>query len=102
MDRHHALDNFGLHEAAMQGDEHGAWKALAAGADINALDYAGRTVVTCAVVGERQVFFSTTHTPQKDALTFYPYHQLGKYRRVRRVIHVCRQAGSPASSSRAP
>lgn len=51
----HSFDNFGLHEAAMRGDDEGVRKALNSGANVNALDDAGRTVITCAVAGRECV-----------------------------------------------
>ncbi|PPR05968.1 hypothetical protein CVT24_004632 [Panaeolus cyanescens] len=46
------LENYGLHKAALYGDEEGVRRALDDGADVNALDSAGRTSVMCAVAGE--------------------------------------------------
>ncbi|KAF8969137.1 ankyrin repeat-containing domain protein [Flammula alnicola] len=46
------LENCGLHSFALLGDDEGVRSALREGADINALDTAGRTVVMCAVAGE--------------------------------------------------
>lgn len=51
----HSFDNFGLHHAALVGDDEGVRHALAQGADVNALDGLGRTVIMCAVAGERYV-----------------------------------------------
>lgn len=47
----HSFDHFGLHLAAMAGDDEGVRRALDMGADINSLDKAGRTAVMCAVAG---------------------------------------------------
>ncbi|TFK35544.1 hypothetical protein BDQ12DRAFT_687935 [Crucibulum laeve] len=53
MDRvQHSFDNYGLHQAAITGDDEGIRRALNAGADINALDNAGRTVIMCVIAGE--------------------------------------------------
>ncbi|KAF9480020.1 hypothetical protein BDN70DRAFT_656893 [Pholiota conissans] len=46
------LDNYGLHYSALAGDDEGVRRALRDGANINALDYAGRTAVMCVVTGE--------------------------------------------------
>jgi hypothetical protein len=43
---------FPLHLAAMRGDCWEMKKLLDSGADVNALDDHGRTVVACAVIGE--------------------------------------------------
>jgi len=48
----HSFDNFGLHQAAARGDLQCVRMALDAGADVNALDNTGRTVIACAVAGE--------------------------------------------------
>lgn len=59
MDRpRHSFDNYGLHLAAIAGDDEGVQRALGLGADVNALDAAGRTAVMCAVAGEQYVFMS--------------------------------------------
>jgi len=52
-----SIDNFGLHHYAIKGDDEGVRRSLRDGADINALDTAGRTAVMCAVAGEKYVFF---------------------------------------------
>ncbi|KAJ6608679.1 hypothetical protein B0H10DRAFT_1815316 [Mycena sp. CBHHK59/15] len=54
MARHAQLsfDHFGLHQAALMGDDGGVRRALRSGASVNALDSAGRTAVMCAVAGE--------------------------------------------------
>lgn len=52
----HSFDHFGLHLAAMAGDDEGVRRALDMGADINSLDKAGRTAVMCAVAGNQFVF----------------------------------------------
>ncbi|KAF9496645.1 hypothetical protein BDN71DRAFT_1588826 [Pleurotus eryngii] len=49
MDHQHS---FGLHAAALRGDANSFHKALEMGANINALDDLGRTVLMCAVAGE--------------------------------------------------
>ncbi|PPQ95745.1 hypothetical protein CVT26_015871 [Gymnopilus dilepis] len=49
---HTLLENHGLHRFALVGDDDGIRRSLRAGADINALDSAGRTAVMCAVAGE--------------------------------------------------
>ena len=46
---------FPLHLAAMRGDCWEMKKLLDNGADVNALDHHGRTVVACAVIGEESV-----------------------------------------------
>ena len=53
----HSL-NFDLHRAALHGDDEAVCRALREGADINALDAAGRTTIMCAVAGEQYVLFS--------------------------------------------
>lgn len=56
MDRlQHSFDNFGLHAAATAGNDEGVRRALEEGANVNALDAAGRTTVMCAVAGEQYV-----------------------------------------------
>ena len=50
---HTLLENHGLHRFALVGDDDGVRRSLRAGADINALDNAGRTAVMCAVAGEQ-------------------------------------------------
>ncbi|KAG5353025.1 hypothetical protein C0989_010993 [Termitomyces sp. Mn162] len=47
-----SFDQFGLHSFATVGDDEGVDRALSHGADINALDSAGRTALMCAVAGE--------------------------------------------------
>ncbi|KNZ73326.1 Ankyrin repeat domain-containing protein 50 [Termitomyces sp. J132] len=47
-----SFDQFGLHTFATVGDDEGVDRALSHGADINALDSAGRTALMCAVAGE--------------------------------------------------
>ena len=51
----HSFDHFGLHPAAIAGDDEGVLRALDMGADINSLDKAGRTAVMCAVAGDQFV-----------------------------------------------
>lgn len=48
----HSFENCGLHRAALVGDAEGVRRALQDGADVNALDSLGRTVIMCAVAGE--------------------------------------------------
>ncbi|KAF9026031.1 ankyrin [Hymenopellis radicata] len=57
----HSFDNFGLHHAALVGDDEGVRHALAQGADVNALDGLGRTVIMCAVAGERWDDINISH-----------------------------------------
>ncbi|KAJ7650762.1 hypothetical protein FB45DRAFT_1077911, partial [Roridomyces roridus] len=45
--------HFGLHRAALVGDDEGVRRALHAGATVNDLDATGRTAVMCAVAGEQ-------------------------------------------------
>jgi Ankyrin repeats (many copies) len=52
----HSFDHFGLHRAALAGDDKGVRRALDMGADINGLDEVGRTVVMCAVAGNQFAF----------------------------------------------
>jgi len=47
-----------LHLAALSGDDDGVHRAIQAGADVNALDNTGRTVLMCAVAGEQYVHLS--------------------------------------------
>lgn len=54
----HSLHNFGLHQAALIGDDEGVQEALDAGANINALDIAGRTAIMCAIAGEKYALLS--------------------------------------------
>ncbi|KDR78809.1 hypothetical protein GALMADRAFT_63953 [Galerina marginata CBS 339.88] len=49
---HSLLENYGLHRYALLGDDEGVRRSLREGADINALDNAGRTGIMCAVAGE--------------------------------------------------
>jgi ankyrin repeat protein len=51
----HSFEHFGLHLAAMAGDDEGIRRALDMGADINGLDKDGRTAVMCAVSGKQSV-----------------------------------------------
>lgn len=53
--RQRSVENFGLQSAALQGDYDAVRRALEEGADINALDAQGRTVLMCAVAGNRYV-----------------------------------------------
>ena len=53
MTTYNVLDNYGLHQCALLGDDEGVRRALRDGADVNALDAAGRTAVMCAVAGEK-------------------------------------------------
>ncbi|KAF8907248.1 hypothetical protein CPB84DRAFT_1675023 [Gymnopilus junonius] len=46
------LENHGLHRYALLGDDDGVRRSLHEGADINALDSAGRTTLMCTVAGE--------------------------------------------------
>ncbi|PPQ83092.1 hypothetical protein CVT25_003796 [Psilocybe cyanescens] len=46
------LDNYGLHKYALIGDDEGVRRSLSEGADINALDTAGRSALMCVVAGE--------------------------------------------------
>ncbi|KAK2460155.1 hypothetical protein APHAL10511_007834 [Amanita phalloides] len=48
----HSFNKNGLHAAALGGNDDGVLWAIDAGADINALDSAGRTAIMCAVAGE--------------------------------------------------
>ncbi|KAJ7352365.1 hypothetical protein DFH08DRAFT_85230 [Mycena albidolilacea] len=43
---------YGLHQAALKGDDEGVRHALRSGASVNDLDSAGRTAIMCAVAGE--------------------------------------------------
>jgi len=47
------LDNYGLQHSALLGDDKGVLCALQTGANVNALDNAGRTAIMCVVAGER-------------------------------------------------
>lgn len=59
---HRVFENYsstyGLHAAALSGDDTAVQRAIDAGANINALDSAGRTIVMCAVAGDKYVIFS--------------------------------------------
>ena len=55
----HSFNHCGLHAAAMAGDDEGVRCALDMGADINALDNAGRTAVMCAVAGKQFVYLTS-------------------------------------------
>lgn len=57
---HHSL-NLDLHSAALNGDDEAVRSALREGANINALDAAGRTTIMCAVAGEQYVSFHSFH-----------------------------------------
>lgn len=59
---HPSLENFGLHHAAAAGDDDGVRYALRSGADVNALDAAGKTALMCAIAGNEYVS-STPTTP---------------------------------------
>lgn len=50
----HSL-NLDLHRAALNGNDEAVRIALRKGANINALDAAGRTTIMCAVAGEQYV-----------------------------------------------
>ena len=52
---HPSLENFGLHYAAAAGDDDGVRYALRSGADVNALDAAGKTALMCAIAGNEYV-----------------------------------------------
>ncbi|KAJ7143317.1 hypothetical protein C8R43DRAFT_954109 [Mycena crocata] len=47
-----SFDHYGLHQAALTGDDDGVRRALRSGASVNDIDSAGRTAVMCAVAGE--------------------------------------------------
>ncbi|KAJ6577459.1 ankyrin repeat-containing domain protein [Mycena capillaripes] len=47
-----SFDHYGLHQAALKGDDDGVRHALRSGASVNDLDSSGRTAVMCAVAGE--------------------------------------------------
>ena len=57
---HHSL-NLDLHRAALSGNDEAVRSALREGANINALDAAGRTAIMCAVAGEQYVSFHSFH-----------------------------------------
>lgn len=73
-----SIDNFGLHRYAIIGDDEGVRRSLRDGADINALDTAGRTALMCAVAGEKYAsfFFPFISTLNEDLF------QLAEYRRL--------------------
>lgn len=83
---HRSFENFALLQAASEGSASALQDALEAGADINASDTSGRTVLTCALTADR-------HVPVFSAATGLPAHrsrrtlQMGNRRRVRRVVH---------------
>jgi ankyrin repeat protein len=52
---HPSLENFGLHRAAAAGDDDELRYALRSGADVNALDAAGKTALMCAIAGNEYV-----------------------------------------------
>lgn len=56
------LDNCGLHRSALLGDDKGVLRALQAGADVNALDDAGRSAIMCVVAGEK---YTKTYFPSR-------------------------------------
>jgi ankyrin repeat protein len=70
-DVQHSFDHFGLHRAALAGDDEGVYRALDMGADINGLDKAGRTAVMCAVAGNQFVsllyFMRTANSSSHDS-----------------------------------
>ncbi|KAJ6570099.1 hypothetical protein DFH09DRAFT_982615 [Mycena vulgaris] len=45
-------NHYGLHQAALKGDDDGVRRALRSGASVNGLDSVGRTAIMCAVAGE--------------------------------------------------
>lgn len=51
----HAFENFGLHHAAIEGNDARVRFALRSGADVNALDASGKTALMCAIAGEKYV-----------------------------------------------
>jgi hypothetical protein len=63
MDGSIRLDNYGLHRFALLGDDEGVLHALQAGADVNSLDEAGRTVIMCVVAGRKVSAFSVLDFP---------------------------------------
>ncbi|KII89807.1 hypothetical protein PLICRDRAFT_39980 [Plicaturopsis crispa FD-325 SS-3] len=48
----HSFGDISLVEAVIQGDEERVRAAIDAGADVNALDHDGRSVISCAITGE--------------------------------------------------
>lgn len=52
---HRSFENFALLQAASEGNASAVRDALQAGADINATDTSGRTVLTCALTADRYV-----------------------------------------------
>ena len=52
---HRSFENFALLQAASEGNASAVHDALQAGADINATDTSGRTVLTCALTADRYV-----------------------------------------------
>ena len=52
---HRSFENFALLQAASEGSASAVQDALEAGADINASDTSGRTVLTCALTADRYV-----------------------------------------------
>lgn len=50
-----------LHHAALTGNDQAVCRALLEGADVNALDSAGRTTIMCAVAGEQCVSSHSFH-----------------------------------------
>ena len=53
----HSFENFGLQRAAAAGDDEGVRQALHSGADVNALNIAGKTALMSAIAGDKYVFF---------------------------------------------
>lgn len=76
----HSFENFGLQRAAAAGDDEGVRQALHSGADVNALNIAGKTALMSAIAGDKYVFFPLILRDMiiKQSLSF----QLGKSRRV--------------------
>ncbi|KAK0193483.1 hypothetical protein F5146DRAFT_1221090 [Armillaria mellea] len=62
----HSFENSILHRAALLGDAEGVRRALQDGADVNALDSLGRTVIMCAVAGEH---WDNMDVPHETLLT---------------------------------
>ena len=48
-------ENLGLHYAAAAGNDDSVRYALRSGADVNALDAAGKTALMCAIAGDEYV-----------------------------------------------